>query len=82
MSRWILVAEDETALGEMLRDNLAMESYNVELVQTGPAAIARMQQGGIDLLILDVMLPGCTGFEVLREMRGKGDKTPVLVLSA
>ena len=82
MSRWILVAEDEAALGEMLRDNLAMESYNVELVQTGPAAIARMQQGGIDLLVLDVMLPGCTGFEVLREMRGKGDKTPVLVLSA
>jgi len=82
MSRWILVAEDESALGEMLCDNLSLESYHAELVRTGPDAVARMQQGGIDLLILDVMLPGCSGFEVLRELRSGGDDTPVLILSA
>jgi DNA-binding response OmpR family regulator len=82
MSRWILVAEDERALGEMLCDNLTLESYHAEHVLTGPRALDRMARGGIDLLILDVMLPGCDGFEVLRQLRARGDTTPVLVLSA
>ena len=42
----------------------------------------RMAQGGVDLLILDVMLPGKDGFEVLAELRARGDATPVLILSA
>ena len=82
MSRWILVAEDERALGEMLCDNLTLESYHAEHVFTGPRALERMAKGGIDLLILDVMLPGMDGFEVLRRLRARGDQTPVLVLSA
>ena len=82
MSRWILVAEDERQLGEMLCDNLAHESYHAEHVLTGPRALERMQRGGIDLLILDVMLPGMDGFEVLQQLRARGDRTPVLVLSA
>lgn len=82
MSRWILVAEDERALGEMLCDNLALESYHAEHVQSGPAALERMARGGIDLLILDIMLPGCDGFAVLQQLRARGDQTPVLVLSA
>lgn len=82
MSRWILVAEDERALGEMLCDNLTLESYHAEHVFTGPRALERMAKGGIDLLILDVMLPGLDGFEVLRRLRARGDQTPVLVLSA
>src|SRR5688572_7327338 len=82
MSRWILVAEDERALGEMLCDNLTLESYHAEHVLTGPRALDRMARGGIDLLILDVMLPGCDGFEVLKQLRARGDDTPVLVLSA
>jgi len=82
VSRWILVAEDERTLGEMLCDNLTVESYHAEHVMTGPKALERMARGGIDLLILDVMLPGCDGFEVLRQLRARGDETPVLVLSA
>lgn len=82
MSRWILVAEDERALGEMLCDNLALESWHAEHVFTGPRALERMAKGGIDLLILDVMLPGLDGFEVLRQLRARGDQTPVLILSA
>ena len=82
MSRWILVAEDEKALGEMLCDNLTLESYHAEHVTTGPAAIERMAKGGVDLLILDIMLPGCDGFTVLQKLRERGDMTPVLVLSA
>jgi DNA-binding response OmpR family regulator len=82
MSRWILVAEDEQTLGEMLCDNLSLESYHAEHVTSGPTALERMARGGIDLLILDVMLPGCDGFEVLRTLRERGDHTPVLILSA
>jgi DNA-binding response OmpR family regulator len=82
VSRWILVAEDERALGEMLCDNLRLDGWHAEHVLTGPRALDRMQKGGIDLLVLDVMLPGCDGFEVLRQLRARGDHTPVLVLSA
>ena len=82
MSRWILVAEDERTLGEMLCDNLTLESYHAEHVFTGPRALDRMAKGGIDLLILDVMLPGLDGFEVLKQLRARGDQTPVLILSA
>ena len=82
MSRWILIAEDERQLGEMLCDNLSLEAYHTEHVLTGPSALERMQKGGIDLLVLDVMLPGMDGFEVLKELRARGDKTPVLILSA
>lgn len=82
MTRWILVAEDEPVLGEMLVDNLQLESYHAELVRNGTEALARMQKGGIDLLVLDVMLPGCDGFTVLHRLRQRSDTTPVLILSA
>jgi DNA-binding response OmpR family regulator len=82
VSRWILVAEDEVPLGEMLCDNLALESYHAEHVRTGPQALERMARGDIDLLILDLMLPGCDGFEVLKQLRARGNDTPVLILSA
>jgi two-component system, OmpR family, alkaline phosphatase synthesis response regulator PhoP len=82
VSRWILVAEDERALGEMLCDNLTLEGYHAERLMTGPRALERLAKGGIDLLLLDVMLPGLDGFEVLRTLRERGDATPVLILSA
>ncbi len=82
MTRWCLIVEDELALGEMIRDNLALESYGTEMVRSGPEAIERLARGGIDLVILDVMLPGVDGFTVLEEMRNRGDNTPVLILSA
>lgn len=82
MSRWILIAEDERQLGEMLCDNLTLESYHAEHVLNGKQALERMEKGGIDLLILDVMLPLMDGFEVLQALRERGDKTPVLILSA
>ena len=82
MNRWILVAEDERQLGEMICDNLALESYQAEHVTTGVAALERMERGGIDLLILDVMLPEKDGFEVLQILRARDDATPVLIVSA
>ncbi len=82
MTRWCLVVEDELALGEMICDNLSLESYGTELARSGSDALERLGKGGIDLVILDITLPGIDGFTVLEEMRNRGDHTPVLILSA
>jgi two-component system alkaline phosphatase synthesis response regulator PhoP len=82
MTRWCLVVEDELPLAEMICDNLRLEGWGVEHIARGDDALERLARGGIDLVILDVMLPGCDGFSVLRGLRGRGDRTPVLVLSA
>ena len=82
MTRWCLVVEDELALGEMICDNLSLESYGTELARSGSEALERLAKGGIDLVILDITLPGIDGFTVLEEMRNRGDHTPVLILSA
>jgi len=82
VTRWILVVEDTAPLGEMICDNLHSEGYGTELCQDGMQALARLEQGNFDLVILDIMLPGCDGFEVLTELRKRRDTTPVMVLSA
>src|SRR5580700_1161487 len=83
MSR-ILVVEDEEHLAEGLRFNLVAEHYDVEVVDTGEAALARLMADPIrfDLVILDVMLPGITGFSVAAELRRAGQFVPVLMLTA
>ena len=82
MTRWVLVAEDERQLGEMICDNLQQAGHHAELVGSGDLALARVQQGGIDLLILDVMLPDSDGFELLKTLREKGVDTPAIFLTA
>ncbi|MGA0868409.1 MAG: response regulator transcription factor [Planctomycetota bacterium] len=82
MTRWCLVVEDESPLGEMVVDNLVADGMFAELVRDGRSALDRLERGGIDVVILDIMLPFVDGFEVLRQMRARGDETPVLILSA
>jgi two-component system, OmpR family, alkaline phosphatase synthesis response regulator PhoP len=83
MSR-ILVVEDEDHLAEGLRFNLVAEQHDVEVVDTGEAALARLfaDPTGFDLVILDVMLPGIAGFGVVAELRRAGQFVPVLMLTA
>lgn len=82
MNRRCLVVEDETALGDMLCDNLADAGFTAERAEDGRAALDRLARGGIDVVVLDLMLPEIDGFGVLEAMRARGDHTPVLVLSA
>jgi two-component system alkaline phosphatase synthesis response regulator PhoP len=82
MTRWCLVVEDESPLGEMICDNLAADGFGTELVKDGRSATDRIEKGGLDLILLDIMLPKQDGFAVLRQMRARGDRTPVLILSA
>jgi len=78
----ILLAEDEPSLVTTLSDRLRAEGYGVEAVRDGDAALLRAQAGGFDLLVLDVMLPGRDGFDVCRELRGRGVAVPILMLTA
>jgi DNA-binding response OmpR family regulator len=83
MSR-ILIVEDEQHLAEGLRFNLAAEHHDVEVAETGEAALAQLvaDPARFDLVILDVMLPGITGFRVAADLRGAGQFVPVLMLTA
>jgi DNA-binding response OmpR family regulator len=78
----ILVIEDEPKLGEALREGLQAEQYAVSLAHTGEEGFYLAQAENFDVLILDVMLPGRSGLEILATMRGRGFKTPVLMLTA
>ena len=83
MSR-ILVVEDELHLAEGLRFNLEAEDYQVEVVETGEAALARLlpAPAPFDVVVLDIMLPGKDGFTVMRELRRAGQFIPTLMLTA
>jgi len=78
----ILVVEDEPGIALGLEDDLAMEGYQVEVVGDGVTASRRAKEGGFDLILLDVMLPAKDGFEVCRELRRQGLRTPILMLTA
>jgi len=78
----ILIVEDEPAIALGLEDDLKMEGYDVEVVRDGRMAAHRGREGGFDLILLDVMLPGQDGFDVCRELRRAGLRTPILMLTA
>jgi len=78
----ILIAEDDLSLGELLADYLQREQFAVTVVVRGDDVIAAIAAVKPDLLILDVMLPGLGGFDVLRQLREKSATLPVLMLTA
>jgi len=82
MSARILVVEDEQHLAEGISENLQMEGYAVEAVGDGESALLRWRAGGIDLMVLDVMLPRRDGFSVCKAIRDEGGRLPILFLTA
>src|SRR5579862_3968594 len=78
----ILIVEDEPAISFGLELDLKTEDYDVEVVEDGEAGARRGREGAFDLILLDVMLPKKDGFEVCRELRRGGVKTPILLLTA
>ena len=78
----ILVVEDERGIAVGLEDDLRAEGYDVEVVGDGVLASRRARDEDFDLILLDVMLPGRDGFEVCRDLRRAGLKTPVILLTA
>jgi two-component system, OmpR family, alkaline phosphatase synthesis response regulator PhoP len=80
--RRILVVEDDRTMRQALTFNLEREGYQVHAAVDGQQALDAARGGSLDLILLDVMLPGMSGVEVLRVLRSEGLSTPVIILSA
>ena len=78
----ILVVEDDDAIRLALVENLKLEGYGIVEAADGEEASEAVRAGGIDMVVLDLMLPKRSGTDVLREMRAQGSTIPVLVLTA
>ena len=78
----ILVVEDEPKLAQALKDGLQADDLSVALAYTGEEGFFLVETEHFDLVVLDVMLPGRSGLEILRAMRQRGVKTPVIMLTA
>ncbi|WP_319460858.1 response regulator transcription factor [Micromonospora sp. RTP1Z1] len=78
----VLVVEDESRLAAALQRGLQAEGLAVDVAPTGPAGLDAARHGDYDAMILDVMLPGLSGYEVVRRLRAEEHWLPVLMLSA
>lgn len=77
----ILVVDDEPHLLKLVRSNLEAAHYKVTVAMDGPSALAMMEAEGADLVVLDIMMPGLDGFEVLQKIR-EFSVVPVIILTA
>jgi two-component system alkaline phosphatase synthesis response regulator PhoP len=82
MAHRILLVEDEPGLRLTLSDRLCNEGYEVETAADGEEGLARATRGGLDLVILDLMLPRKGGLDVCRDLRQSGASVPILMLTA
>jgi DNA-binding response OmpR family regulator len=82
MTTRLLLVEDEPALARGLADNFREEGYECRVEARGDRALAAVREMRPDVVVLDIMLPGRPGLDVLRDLRSAGDTVPVLVLTA
>jgi DNA-binding response OmpR family regulator len=78
----VLLAEDDTSLAFVIKDNLEEEGYDVTWCADGEAALLQFQKSGFDICLLDVMMPVKDGFTVAKKIRQKSDVVPILFLTA
>lgn len=78
----ILVIEDEPAMQLGLKDNLELESYTVDVASDGEAGLLKIKSNQYDLILLDVMLPKLSGFDVCKAARAAGISAPIILLTA
>ncbi len=77
----VLVVADEPRMGDLIRRAVLAECHSVDLAEDGAGALALAKWGGYDAIVLDRMLPDLDGTEVLKLLRSRGDRTPVLLLT-
>ncbi len=78
----ILIVEDEPHMLSGLKDNLEFEGYNVDTASDGSLGLNKILHTGFDLIILDVMLPNISGFDICKKARKEGIETPIIFLTA
>lgn len=82
MTRNVLIVEDNPGIGELVRMHVAELGMNPILCERGDTGLERFREGGIDLVVLDLMLPGLDGLSICREIRSGPGYVPVLMLTA
>ncbi len=82
MTRNVLIIEDNPGIGELVRMHVAELGMNPILCERGDSGLERFREGGIDLVVLDLMLPGLDGLSICREIRAGPGYVPVLMLTA
>ena len=82
MGQKIFVIEDEPGIRLAVKDELEFEGFEVELVEDGAVGVAAILRARPDLILLDLMLPGRNGFEICRDVRAQGIRTPIIVITA
>ena len=82
MTRHVLIIEDNPGIGQLVRMHVEDLGMQATLEERGDTGLARFQEGGIDLVILDLMLPGLDGLAICREIRSGSDYVPVMMLTA
>jgi DNA-binding response OmpR family regulator len=80
--RKVLIVEDDQAMAVALRDGFAYEGYAVQVARDGQTGLKLAGEKGLDLVILDVMLPRLSGLDVCRQLRSAGNNTPIIMLTA
>jgi DNA-binding response OmpR family regulator len=78
----VLVVEDNARLARALSRGLEAEGFVVDLADDGPAGLEAARHGQYDVLVLDIMLPGMSGYQIVRSLRAEGAWVPILLLSA
>jgi len=78
----ILLVEDDTGIGELIKEELEAQSFAVDWAQHGDEGYELSQAFPYDLIVLDIMLPGQNGFEIIEKLRNEKNKVPVLMLTA
>jgi DNA-binding response OmpR family regulator len=78
----LLIIEDEESIRMALEDDFHLEDYEVEVASDGIEGLAKAANSDIDLIILDIMLPGMNGFDICKKLRNQGIRTPVIMLTA
>ena len=79
---WILIAEDEASIGDLLAQGLQEQNHTVTLARDGEEALAALAASSFDAIVLDVMMPRVNGIEVARSLRARKNHTPILMLTA
>lgn len=82
MSGKVLIVEDDQAMAVALRDGFEYEGYSVQVARDGAAGLKVAFEKDLDLIILDVMLPKLSGFDVCKQLRSAGSSTPIIMLTA
>jgi len=82
MSGKVLIVEDDQAMAVALRDGFEYEGYSVQVARDGDAGLRLASEKDLDLIILDVMLPKLSGFDICKQLRAAGASTPIIMLTA